>query len=108
MRAIWFADADGDRNCHTYLHTHADTYRDRYCIADTYCNNATESYTGSAIQAYPGAASVADALINKKSVIWVGRAALSNELDGTARRGFPSISWVRKSCRVVCNDFVCR
>ena len=39
------------------------------CIADAHCNNSTESYTGSAIQTYPGAAPVEDALINKKSVI---------------------------------------
>jgi hypothetical protein len=52
LRALWFAYSD--RNCNTYV--------------DTYCN--AEIYAGSAIQAYPGTAPIADVLINRKSVIW--------------------------------------
>ena len=75
LRAIWFADADGDSNCNSKFDCH--TYGDRdsytYCNADIYCNNNTEIYTGSAIQAYSATAPVRDAIINRKSEIWYGR-----------------------------------
>jgi hypothetical protein len=61
----------------TKSHTHGDRYRDAdsqrdadsYCNVDSYCNaaycnNYTEIYTGSAVQAYSSAAPVAAALVS--------------------------------------------
>jgi hypothetical protein len=53
--AIWFADTDRDSNCNSNSRCDCHTYGDR----DSYCNNDTEIYTGSAIQAYSSAAPVA-------------------------------------------------
>ena len=42
LRPIWFADAYSNTNCN----------------CDSYCNNNTQIYAGSAIKAYPSTASV--------------------------------------------------